>query len=204
MNKRDKNNVNAPLDKGDKIMLWTMEGENLRPGLKGTVTGKNEVMGNVHYQVDWENGSRLDLLSDVDRWILVEKGDSTITEATSEQFKEMAAFIKNKGEFARSVDLPYLFKFLEKLRQCGVTNMLQSTQYLIMGRRRMEVDFEYHRVESEICDEVLEMADEARQKIISGAVKILDKQDKELTDENVRKIINKNLSSILQWFMMLK
>lgn len=201
MSKIDKRNVNTPLDKGDKIMLWYMEGESLKPGLKGVVTGSNDVMGNTHYQVDWENGSKLDLLSDADKWILVEKGDNNIQEGKAES---MAELIKKRGGFLRNTNVSLLVEFLEKLRQCGVTNMLQATKYLVMGQSRMEIDFEYHRVSSEICDEVLEMADDVKDAVITGAIKTLEKENKKVTIENVERIIHSNIPSILQWFIITK
>ena len=66
--------INEKLCVGDKIKLWQMLGESgMKPGLNGVVEKVTPVMGNMHYQIKWENGRTLDLLSDVDMWILYER-----------------------------------------------------------------------------------------------------------------------------------
>lgn len=71
------------LKKGDKIMLIYMEDSNPVPPLTiGTVTSHTKVFGDDQYNVHWENGSRLAIISGVDRWetedSLVEQGNERL------------------------------------------------------------------------------------------------------------------------------
>ena len=61
--------INPELKIGDRIYLIIMEGEtSVYFGDKGTVTGVAKLFGDTQYQVDWDNGSKLDLISGVDKW----------------------------------------------------------------------------------------------------------------------------------------
>lgn len=63
--------MNPELKVGDRVVLINMEGEEAIPfGMTGTVIGMSKPFDLVQYQVDWDNGSKLDILSDTDTWVL--------------------------------------------------------------------------------------------------------------------------------------
>jgi hypothetical protein len=63
---------NPKVKVGDRIVSIHMDGENTSVpiGTKGTITGLSETPFGKNIQVDWDNGSKLDLLDDVDVWML--------------------------------------------------------------------------------------------------------------------------------------
>ena len=62
--------VNPKLEKGDRVVLLNMEGEtDMDFGLKGEVLSVSTHFGSSQYGVKWENGRRLDLLEDGDKWM---------------------------------------------------------------------------------------------------------------------------------------
>ena len=63
---------NPKVKVGDRIVSIHMDGDNpsVPIGTKGTVMGSSETPFGKNIQVDWDNGSKLDLLDDVDVWML--------------------------------------------------------------------------------------------------------------------------------------
>jgi hypothetical protein len=63
---------NPKVKVGDRIVSIHMDGENTSVpiGTKGTIAGLSETPFGKNIQVDWDNGSKLDLLDDVDVWML--------------------------------------------------------------------------------------------------------------------------------------
>ena len=61
--------MNPKLNVGDRIVLLYMDDESsVTPGTKGKVTRISQVFGDDQYNVDWDNGSKLALISSVDVW----------------------------------------------------------------------------------------------------------------------------------------
>jgi hypothetical protein len=72
-----------------------------------------------------------------------------------------------------------------------------------MGRERMETDFNYHNADNEICDEVLELADKAKDELIKGTIKFMNENDLELDIDRVSRYAKKFANSILILYMNL-
>lgn len=66
--------INPELKVGDRIILLHMEDEYgpVPMGTEGTVKKIVKVFGETHYEIDWDNGSRLSLIPDVDKWDIVD------------------------------------------------------------------------------------------------------------------------------------
>lgn len=61
--------MNPKLNVGDRVVLLYMDDESsVTPGTKGKVTRITQVFGDDQYNVDWDNGSKLALISSVDVW----------------------------------------------------------------------------------------------------------------------------------------
>lgn len=70
--------LNPELKPGDRIVLLTMPDEpGMLPGTKGVVKRKTVVFGHDQYEVEWENGKKLQLLSDADTWMLDKKSQKS-------------------------------------------------------------------------------------------------------------------------------
>jgi hypothetical protein len=68
--------LNPKLNKGDRVLLLHMEGEMMSPGSKGTVTGMSRdpfEKDAVIYNVRWDDGGSLSLLSVTDAWKKIEE-----------------------------------------------------------------------------------------------------------------------------------
>lgn len=71
------------LKKGDKIMLLYMEDNDpVQPLTIGEVIDHTKVFGDDQYNVNWEGGRKLAIISGVDRWeteeSLMEKGNDKL------------------------------------------------------------------------------------------------------------------------------
>jgi hypothetical protein len=204
--------INQKLCVGDKIKLWHMEGERgMHPGLEGTVTHLTNFSDNtIQYEIKWKNGRTLDLLSDVDAWILIERGDnncdeekteeSSINESDLSKFKAQREFIKKHKDVLKSFDTEMLTSFLEALRQCSWVNMFQASVYLYAGKENIKKMHPFND-ESEMCSTMLDLADEAKNEMISGTIKYMENIGKEVSIENVNSQIRRLSLTILKWFM---
>jgi predicted nuclease of restriction endonuclease-like RecB superfamily len=113
----------------------------------------------------------------------------------------MKKFMANVEVF-RTFDREFLFKFLEKLRESGIVNMYAAAPYLYMGGGRIYGENHYNEnKDEEAFDELVEMADEAKDKMIQGAVKILEKEGKEISVEKVSRVIKKYAGMVLDMWM---
>jgi hypothetical protein len=191
--------LNPKLNKGDKVLLLHMEGEMMSPGSKGTVTGMSRdpfEKDAVIYNVRWDDGGSLSLLSVTDAWKKIE-------EPIKESFEHAKWFINNKI-IIECFDTRFLGEFLKKIKQSGITNMFGASPYLYMGRERIENEFKYQNIHNEEAfDEVLDMADEAQHKMINGVMKVIEKEDKEISVELVNRYIKRYSSLFLDYWMRL-
>jgi len=203
--------INQKLCVGDKIKLWHMEGETgMPPGLEGIVTRlTNFSDGVINYEIKWKNDRTLDLLSDTDAWILIERGDnnceeevkeSSINESDLSKFKAQREFINKHKDVLKSFDTEMLTSFLEALRQCSWVNMFQASVYLYSGKENIKKMHPFND-ESEICSTMLDLADGAKNEMISGTIKYLENTGKEVSIESVNRKIKILSLTILKWFM---
>lgn len=72
-----------------------------------------------------------------------------------------------------------------------------------MGKERFKLEMEYHGSENEICEEVLEMADESQSKLITGILNILEEEQKEQSLEIINSYARKYSINILKSFTTL-
>jgi hypothetical protein len=191
---------NAPLESGDKVICLKMQDDYGVPGgIPGTVKSVSNVFGENQYNVNWKNGSTLALIEGVDQWLkVVEESDENIQEVrvfTKKEFLEEsknipAEFVK----YSRMYDIKLIKKFLDLLRESGVTNMYAAAPYLYMGKDRIAHQHHYDDMDEsrqEKFDELLEIAEEVRHTMINGAMKhYLSKRNGENDDEDDRYLRN--------------
>lgn len=209
-----KDKINPRLEEGDRIVLIMMPGEDaVSYGDKGTVSKVNNAHSFIQYFVDWDNGSTLAMIEDIgdksnvgDRWMKEDvfealmdlKKRKNLGESEEEKMKKFMANV----EVFRTFDREFLFKFLEKLRESGIVNMYAAAPYLYMGGGRIYGENHYNEnKDEEAFEELVEMADEAKDKMIQGAVKILEKEGKEISVEKVSRVIKKYAGMVLDMWM---
>lgn len=197
--------INPELKEGDRVVCLQMEDEfsSVPPGTAGTVDRVSEVFGVVQYNVRWDNGSSLALLSDVDAWDFEDNVKKKRQKRKLTEQDDTAKFFMDNTELFRNFKMKFLKEYLVKLAKCGVVNMFQAAPYLWMGKSRMELDFRYNNVENDICDEVLDNADEAQSIMINGVIKILEKEGKEPEVDKINSYLRKYSTKIVMGYMYL-
>lgn len=180
--------LNPKLEPGDNVVLMYMSDESLSPGLHGVVTRVVEVFGVVQYEMKWENGSTLSLLSDVDAWM---KADDYERRQKKKVNESLDTLTSNLDAF-KNFDMGFLVKYLMVLRESGIVNMFGASPYLWMGKERIENKHRYDDLEdNEKYQELLEMADKAQHKMIKGVVKILESENKDVDVSSINRYLDK-------------
>lgn len=187
--------INPKLKVGDNVTLLYMKNETMSPGLKGVVTSIDNVFSEDIISVTWENGSKLSLLSTEDAWTL--DVPKKIEEAYNSEWLSKNLDIVN-------FDTDVLVNFLIKVRDSGITNMFGASPYLYMGSDRIKHEFEYADFNDDKqrrFDEMVELADESQSAMINGVIKILEKENKELSLENINRYLQKYSQKILMHYI---
>lgn len=192
--------LNPRLKVGDRIMCLQMDGETSVPmGTHGTVVkvGRDpfEVDSEI-ITVNWDNGSILGLLSGVDRWIMAEQ--ENITEETGDVHYD---FFSKNPEVFENFDWKYLKEFLEKVRKASPVNMHQAAPFLYSGSEWIERYYGEGNEDNEDFQEMLEMADETKDKMVQGVVKFMESKGVEIEVEKANRYMRKLANVILELYM---
>ena len=196
-----KGQLNPPVKPGDKIICYHMDGETGVPaGTKGTVITvsrdpfETDTDGKI-IGVNWENGSKLSLLSTTDAW---KKVAEKIQESSSPEYD----FFSKNPEVFENFDYKFLKKYLLKLRESGVINMFLAAPFLYSGNEWIDRYHGEHQEDNEAFQEVLEMADEAKNKMIQGLLKYMESKNMDMDDmSRVNNLINRFAMKINQFYI---
>jgi hypothetical protein len=196
MNK-SKKELNPKLVVGDRIMCLHMDGEISVPiGTTGKVNRVSrdpfEVDSDI-ISVDWDNGSKLSLLTATDSWIKTDEG--VIKESSEVEF-----FTKNPEVF-ENFDYKFLRDYIMKLRDSSVINMFQSPPFLYSGKEWIDRYYGENQEDNEAFQEVLEMADESKDKMIQGVLKYMEANDMEIDLNRINILIRKFAYTILKFYI---
>lgn len=189
--------LNPKLKIGDVIVCYHMDGEtSVPPGTTGVVKKISkdpfEEDGEL-IEVEWENGSRLALVSTVDAWKKVQE------EQITEQSDPWDVIIKNEDIF-KHFDWRWLEQFLYKLRDTGIVNMLGSSPLLYAGSKHIDRYYGEGREDDEEFQEFLKEADKAKDKIVQGIISYMIEHDKDLDNmdevNRLARLFSKKILSI--------
>lgn len=198
-----KGQLNPPVKIGDRIVCYHMDGETGVPagtiGVVKTVSRdpfETDTDGQI-IGVDWENGSKLSLLTTTDAWKKVsEKIQEQVTGSPEYDF-----FSKNPEVF-ENFDYKFFKKYLLKLRESGVVNMFQAAPFLYSGKEWIDRYHGEHQEDNEAFQEVLEMAEESKNKMIQGLLKYMESKNMDIDDmSRVNNLINRFAMKINQFYM---
>ena len=197
-----KGQLNPPVKPGDKIVCYHMDGETGVPagtfGVVKTVSRdpfETETDGQI-IGVDWENGSKLSLLTTTDAW---KKVVDKIQEQTGSPEYD---FFSRNPEIFENFDYRFFKKYLLKLRESGVINMFQASPFLYSGREWIDRYHGENQEDNEAFQEVLEMADNAKNKMIQGLLKYMESKNMDVDDmSRVNNLINRFAMKINQFYM---
>ena len=179
-----------------------MEGETAVPagtiGIVSSITRDPfESPNDKLINVNWENGSNLALISSTDAW---KKVSEKITESNTGD-PHYNFFSKNPEVF-ENFDWRFFREFLYKLRDSGVINMMQARPFLYSGKEWIDRYHGEHQEENEAFQEVLEMADESKDKLVQGLMKYMESKNLDIDDmSRVNHLAEKFASKIVQLYM---
>ena len=194
-----KRRLNPELSVGDIIELYYMEGEISVPlGTQGVVTKIQpdpfENTGEI-ISVNWDNGSSLSLLSTTDKWVKISK-------EINESIKSQMDFFSSNEEIFDSFDWKFLRSYLKMVQSSGIVNMLTASPLLYSGSEHIERYYGEDREDDEDFQEVIEFADEAKDKMIQGTIKFMQNKGMEIELENVNRMIRKLSNKILELYIL--
>lgn len=202
--------INPELQIGDKVICLHMDDESsVMPGTKGVVTRITKVFGDTQYGVEWENGSRLDLISSVDAWDSEENYEKRkLKKIQKKDITESSNYEANKRLIAnidifKFFNMKFLQKYLIMVRNSGITNMFGASPYLYVGKNKIEQEMLYKDLEGDEYDDMLDNADQARDEMISGTVKYLEANNKEISVENVQRFLPRLAVKVVENYMIL-
>jgi len=199
-------NYNPELQPGDRVICISMDDmySPIHMGTPGTVINRSVVFGEIQYYVDWDNGSRLSLIDGIDKWVKEEdminrrkKTQESVMITNKKNFLKENFFQENK-ELFKYFNHAFLHKYLKNLRESGVVNMLGAAPYFYLGSERIAHEHHYDdNKDDESFEEVIKMADQARDEMIRGAMKVLEAEGKEVTTNSVQRMIQKYSKKML-------
>lgn len=192
---------NPKVNVGDRIQVLHMEDETSVPPLtKGTVVSITqdpfEDEGHYIIKVNWDNGSSLQLLTAVDVYKKIEK---SINEQSGDSLHN---YMSKNGKIFRNFDWRFFRNYLIKVRDSGVVNMFGAAELLWMGKDSIERYLGEGQEDNESFQEVLEMADDAKFKLIQGTMKQLESENKSLELPTVKRAAESNAVKLLQMYMV--
>lgn len=198
---KTKKELNPELITGDRVMCLHMDGESSVPmGTNGTVVkvGRDpfEDDGKL-IEVKWDNGSSLALVSVTDSWIKVDNpkiNESKVGDSRIDYFSE-------NPEIFDHFDWRFFREFLNKLRDAGPVNMLQSQPFLYSGKDWIDRYYGEGQEDNDDFQEVLEMANKAKDKMIQGVLKYMKSEGIEIDLDKVNQLIRKFAGKILQLYI---
>lgn len=192
--------LNPPLEVGDKVICYHMENETaVPPGTVGTVTKIQrdpfEDEGDI-ISVDWENGSTLALVSVTDAWKKLK--EKTIEEQTGS--KEYDFYQKNSDIFD-NFDWKFFKKYMDKVRETGIVNVFSASPLLYSGRQHIDRYYGENPSNPDKFEELLDMADEARDKMAQGIISWLESKGKEVELDKVNYYLPKMSQTLIKLWM---
>jgi hypothetical protein len=192
------NKYNPKLKVGDRIFIIYMDDPTpVSFGEAGTVVEVLNVMNVTGYDINWDNGSKLSIWGDVDIWDM--ESNSRIKKKITESFED---FLLSNRDVVSNYQVSFFYGYLNILRQTGLVNMFGAAPYLYMGSKKIKQEIDYKDIEiTEPIEKLLKLADEAQSKMIQGALKRLEKQNKPIDESSVNRMIRNDSITILRIFI---
>ena len=199
-----KSELNPKLKVGDRVVCYHMDGETgVPPGTEGTVTKvqKDPFEPNeddLIISVDWDNDSRLSLVSVTDAWKLSKKQiEETKTNTLSSEYN----FFADNPEIFENFDWRFLKEYLKKVQKASPVNMFQAGPLLYSGKKWIDRYYGENQEDNEDFQDVLNNAEEAKNKMVHGTIKWMESQGMEIELDTVNRAIGRLATKIVQLYM---
>jgi hypothetical protein len=190
-----KNTKNPELNIGDRIIIYHMEDKHgVDSGTQGTVSDINIDpfdKDNKIIWVNWDDGTRLALLSKYDVWKFAKK--KSIDESAEQWFE-------TNGDLLKYFKYNKIRKFLIKVRESGIINMFAASPLLYSGKDHIDRYYGENPPDEEAFQEVLDMAEEIKHTMIRGTMEYLQDNGKELSVENINHHIGKMADKMWEFY----
>ena len=196
--------INPELEPGDRVLLLHMDGEPLHMGARGTVIKKvNVPFGLGHqYTVKWDNGSTLDLLPDVDSWVMANDNRPKV-EYTNESFRHEIESLSKHKDILQNVDYRKIMDYLEEVRKSGVVNMFQATPFLMTDSKNLHKLLYRVGAEPEDHPILFELVDDVRNILIQEVVRTMKEKDMKFDDSTINRVFEKLARKIMEFYFSL-
>jgi len=197
-----KGQLNPPLKVGDNVMCFHMEHETtVPPGTKGVVTKvqRDPFESNdddVIISVNWENGSKLSLVSATDAWKKI--SEERIDEQTGSNEYD---FYNKNSEIFDNFDWRFFREYLNKVRQTGIVNVYTAAPLLYSGKKHIDRYYGENPSNPDEFEELLDMADDARDKMAQGVISWMESKGQEIELDNVNRNLKRLAQTILKLWM---
>ena len=193
--------LNPELNIGDRVVIMDMSGESgIKPGMGGEVRRLTKVFGTIQYEVKWDDGSSLQILSDVDKWMKEEDWERLKNRRKKVDESFDPDFVRKNKNLVQDFEMAKMHKFYEALRKSSVVNMWGASPYFWMGKDRIAHEHYYTDMGDEQADAfelVLDSADEIKDILIRGALKTLEREGKEVTLDAVKRMAERKARQIV-------
>jgi hypothetical protein len=173
--------INPELVVGDRIVILHMSEEpfSVPIGTKGEVMGITQTPWGIQYQVNWDNGSKLDIIPGEDFW---KKEKNKIQENMLDDLKKKREGLKVFDYFNKPEDI---LNFMFKLKESGIANMFDMSYFLLMDENTLRRWLIGRYSDEEIEDkyeELLETVEPMRNQLIYGLMNYMEKNNKSVED----------------------
>jgi hypothetical protein len=197
-----KSMLNPPVKVGDRIICYHMENEtSVPPGTMGTVTRvqKDPFEPNpedVLISVNWDNGSTLSLVSATDAWKKFE--EERIEEQSGD---ERFDFATKNPEIFENFDWKFFREYMNQVRKTGVVNVFNAAPLLYSGKEHINRYYGEKPSKTEEFEKLLDMADNARDKMAQGVINYLESKGQEVELGRVNRLLPRMAQSLVELWM---
>ena len=213
--------MNPKLKEGDRVIMMKMEGP-VGNIIMGRTVGKvlkpgNDVFGETLYWTEFylENGDTdtMNICSDSDIWLLEEDVKNKRTRRSesvvftkkqlieSGNYKSQIETAKNNKQIIKNYQVGKLRKYLSAIRETGIVNMREAGFFLICGKERLEHFVKYLNVnDKQSLEYAIEHAEEVRNIMILGAMRMIEDSEKEVTPKSVQSRMNQDIGKIMELY----
>ena len=186
--------ISPPINEGDRIVVIYTSDDGIPYGTTVNITGTFKSPWGNQYDVKWDNGSSLFLL-DEDKWMSEEDFDNRKNRKITENIDELINF----SNVIKYFKMGKIKQYLDLLQKTGITNMFGASQYLYLGEDILRK--KHYNEDSEEFEELANMADEIKSIMIQGAMKIIEKEGREVSVESVGRKIQRWAPKVLNFWM---
>jgi hypothetical protein len=194
------------LEPGDRIVLLHMDDpySAVRMGTKGTVIKVVTLpfgMG-TQYNVKWDSGSTLDLIPDVDSWILSTDVKQK-TNLTTEEFSNELKTLSKHKDIIKNMDYRPVLDYLKLVQKSGLVNMLQAMPFLMTDSHDLHKLIYKFDGEPDDYPELFENVDNVKQILVSETIRIMEENNMEFSDFTINRVFQKVCKAVMEMYVSL-